>query len=69
MFTTTFCTFGHPFAIRVNSYVTGIDADVRFLKVSLTRFVIPEVGPAGVIPATVALLQLNDVPGVAEVAV
>ena len=45
-------------------YVTGIAARLRFLRVS-SGLSVPEVGPAGVIPATLALLQANVVPVVA----
>ncbi len=43
--------------------MTPIGILVIFLRVSFGLF-IPEVGPAGVIPATTALLQLNVVPAV-----
>lgn len=39
-----------------------------FLSVSFIVFV-PDVGPAGVIPATGFLVQLKEVPAVEEVAV
>lgn len=45
-----------------------MEAEVRLRSVSLTAFVNPEVGPAGVIPAMVALFQVNEVPAVADVA-
>jgi hypothetical protein len=53
-------------AVRVKAYVTTMGADVVFVNVSFGLFV-PEVGPTGVIPATVALFQLNVVPAVALV--
>ena len=68
MLTTTFCTLLHPLAARVYRYVTAIGAFVIFLSVSLGLSV-PAVGPAGVIPGTVALVQLNVAPAVALVGV
>ena len=53
-----------PLAARVYWYVTAIGTDVIFLNVSLGLFA-PNVGPAGVIPAIAALVQLNVVPAVA----
>ena len=41
---------------------------VRFLRVSFGLF-IPDVGPTGVIPATVPLVQLKVVPAVVLVGV
>jgi hypothetical protein len=64
--TGTFCVLLHPLAVRVNAYVTTIGAVVVLVSVSFGLFV-PEVGPTGVIPATVALFQLNVVPAVALV--
>ena len=43
-------------------------AEVVFVRVSF-GFPEPEVGPAGVMPATEALVQLNEVPVVALVGV
>jgi hypothetical protein len=40
-----------------------MDIFVRFLSVSL-GLLVPDVGPAGVIPATTPLVQLNVVPAV-----
>jgi hypothetical protein len=45
-----------------------MEAGVRLRSVSLTVLFRPEVGPAGVIPGTVALFQMNEVPVVADVA-
>ena len=45
-------------------YVTAIGAFVTFLNVSFGLF-IPDVGPTGVIPGTVALVQLKEVKAVA----
>ena len=58
----------HPFALRVKAYVTTTVAVVVLVNVSLGLSV-PEVGPTGVIPATVALFQVNVVPPVKLVGV
>jgi len=52
----------------VYAYVTVMGEAVVFVRVSMGLFV-PEVGPAGSIPATAALVQLNVVPAVALVGV
>ena len=66
--TATFCVFVHPLAVRVYTYVTVIGDAVVFVSVSL-GLPLPEVGPAGVIPATLALFHENVVPAVALVGV
>jgi hypothetical protein len=62
--TVTFWVLVHPFALSVYAYVTTIGAAVVFVSVSF-GLPVPEAGPTGVIPATVALVQLNVVPAVA----
>ena len=66
--TVTFWVLLHPLADRVYSYITLIGASVVLVSVSF-GLPVPDVGPAGVIPATVALVQLKEVPGVALVGV
>jgi hypothetical protein len=66
--TTTSWVIVHPRAEIVYAYVTAIGAAVVFVSVSF-GLLVPEVGPAGKIPAMVALFQLNDVPAVALVGV
>ena len=66
--TGTFCVLLHPLAVRVNAYVTTIGAVVVLVSVSF-GLLVPDVGPTGVMPATVALFQLYVVPAVALVGV
>ena len=53
----------HPLAAKVYTYLTVNGAAVVFVSVSFGLSV-PDVGPAGVIPATLARVQLKLVPPV-----
>ena len=58
----------HPLADRVYTYLTVIGAAVVFVNVSF-GLSLPEVGPAGVMPATLALVHPKLVPAVPLVGV
>ena len=65
--TTTFCTFEHPFAVNVYTYVTFTGAAVVLINVS---FGSPVPEAAGLLmPPTAARLQLNITPVVPLVGV
>jgi len=66
--TVTSCVFVQPFAVRVNTYVTGIGLAVVLVKTSLISALEPLLEPPDM-PITAALVQLNVVPAVALVAV